>query len=286
MGVPQGTAVSLFLANVATGSLDRELETMPISFARYADDLLIWSTEYEAVSRAASRVQIWADQIGVPINPEKSLGIRLLVPSAALPRAEMSSTDSTVFLSHELGIDRTVPAKKAIRAIRHRVLRYIYDNLIREPLAGTQDMSRLTETDRDYATLMWQLRRYLYGSHSEREVRAFEHGSIPRVRFSGAVARYPYTDDDGPLEELDRWIRLQVWLALRKRESLLAPMVAHSPAPWGYSRTQLSKAWVRSTRTGARVDLRLPSAARMARVVRRAVNVHGSFVAEVENVYG
>ena len=41
-GIPQGTSISLFLANVAAYPLDRKLEALGVGFARYADDTLIW----------------------------------------------------------------------------------------------------------------------------------------------------------------------------------------------------------------------------------------------------
>jgi len=36
-GIPQGTSISLFLANVAPWDLDRSLERLGVSFVRYAD---------------------------------------------------------------------------------------------------------------------------------------------------------------------------------------------------------------------------------------------------------
>ena len=42
-GVPQGTSISLLLANLAAAPLDRELERLGVGFVRYADDTLIWS---------------------------------------------------------------------------------------------------------------------------------------------------------------------------------------------------------------------------------------------------
>jgi RNA-directed DNA polymerase len=51
-GIPQGTSVSLFLANVAAYPLDRKLEGLGVGFARYADDTLIWGDSYDIVCRA------------------------------------------------------------------------------------------------------------------------------------------------------------------------------------------------------------------------------------------
>jgi RNA-directed DNA polymerase len=274
VGVPQGTSISLFLANVATGLLDRKLETMNLDFARYADDLLVWSDDYAAISKGATEIWKWAEAAGVSINPKKSAGIRIVVPPD-VPHAELASTHSVRFLSHNIGLDSVAVGERSIDAIKRRVGRLLYDNLLREPRRGTQDLGRLTDNDRDYATFIWQLRRYLYGSHSETEVRRLETGSIPRVFFTGVVAHFPYTTDDSVLEELDEWIVTQTWLALARREALLRPGVSIIPTPWGLSRDELRRCRSTSGRTGRTVDLRLPSTLRMVRVIRRAVSVHG-----------
>jgi hypothetical protein len=52
-GIPQGTSISLFLANVAAYALDRRLETLGVGFVRYADDTIIWSTVVWSVTVSA-----------------------------------------------------------------------------------------------------------------------------------------------------------------------------------------------------------------------------------------
>ena len=46
VGIPQGSNISLFLANVACFELDREIEQIGVTFARYADDTLIVCDDY------------------------------------------------------------------------------------------------------------------------------------------------------------------------------------------------------------------------------------------------
>lgn len=274
VGVPQGTSISLFLANVATGRLDRKLETMNLDFVRYADDLLVWSDDYAAISKGATEIWNWAEAAGVSINPRKSAGIRIVVPPE-VAQAELASTHTVRFLSHDVGLNSVAVGERTVDAIKRRVERLLYDNLLREPRRGTQNLGRLTDNDRDYATFIWQLRRYLYGSHSETEVRRLETGSIPRIFFTGMVAHFPYTTDDGILEDLDEWIVTQTWLALARREALLRPHVLATPTPWGLSRDDLRRCRSTSGRTGRTVDLRIPSTLRIVKVIRRAVSIHG-----------
>lgn len=273
-GVPQGTSISLFLANLAATPLDRELERLGVSFVRYADDTLIWSRDYGSLCEAVEALHRFSELSQVPINAEKSAGIRLLVP-AETRNVEFAFTRSVDYLGHAAAL-RSLGMKDSAEArVRSRIQRLIYDNLLREPIAGTQDLSRLTGVDRDYVTFIWQLRRYLYGPLNEQQVRRFQSGSIPPMSFQGLMSFFPLVDDQALLLRLDAWIASQVWLAMRKRQRLLAGSRSN-PVPWGIDQRALIGLRARSTRTGAPIDLRLPSVRRIAAVVGRAVQTYGT----------
>ena len=59
LGIPQGSSVSLFLANVACYELDREIEKVGVVFARYADDTLIVTDSYEKADLCAKLLIAW-----------------------------------------------------------------------------------------------------------------------------------------------------------------------------------------------------------------------------------
>lgn len=273
-GLPQGTSVSLFLANVAATPLDRALERLGVGFVRYADDTLIWSRSYDQICRAVEALHVAAQAIGSPINLEKSNGVRLLVPEGAnSKKIEMASTTSIDYLGHTVGL-RSVSMKQAsIRRIKKRVQSLIFSNLLREPYEGTLSTRRLSHVDRDYVAFIWQLRRYLYGPLSENQVRSFQAGTIPPMSFEGAMSFFPLVDDDRTLLELDIWISTQTWLALKKRASLVNRFPA--PTPWGLSRSDLIGFQTTSKRTGDTIDLRIPSVRRISSVIRAAVEVYG-----------
>lgn len=63
-GIPQGTSVSLFLANIAAYPLDRKLENLGVGFARYADDTLIWGESYDVVGRAVNALEETSAEMG------------------------------------------------------------------------------------------------------------------------------------------------------------------------------------------------------------------------------
>jgi RNA-directed DNA polymerase len=280
-GIPQGTSISLALANIATGVLDRKLEQLPVDFIRYADDLLVWSATYDGASRAAEEVLAWAKAARVEINGQKSTGVRLL-QAEGQPPGEIRTVEEVAFLGHAFGIDWVGMTPSSVDHIKDRVSKMIYDNLLREPLNGTQDFSRISLNDRDYVAYVWQLRRYLYGANSESAIRRMLHGRIPKRRYTGAVCRYPYVTSNEQIRELDEWIQHTTARALAKRAKILAPLLGlrPDPKPWSWTIPQLLESKTVSARSGAPVDIRLPTCEKMHAVVQRAVAAHGSSVVE------
>jgi hypothetical protein len=273
-GVPQGTSVSLFLANIAASEIDRNLERLGVGFARYADDTLIWSDDYGRICQAAEVLHEESERIGSPINAEKSPGIRLLVGENS-PTVEMASTRSVDYLGHTISL-RSAKMKEATKTkIKKRLQHLIYTNLLLEPLRNAQEPAQLTDVDRDYVTAIWQIRRYLYGPLSEADIRRFHSGRVPPMSFEGVMSFFPLIDDDVSLRELDAWLASELWLAMRKREKLLAREGLRRPRPLGLGKDALIDYQTTSRRNHQKVDLRIPSFTRMARVIRAAVNTHG-----------
>lgn len=280
-GVHQGTTISLLLANIAATPLDREFERLGVSFTRYADDIVVWSRDYGALSRAVDELHRFADRSRCGINHSKSEGVRLLTSPAA-DLAEFRTTHHVEFLSHRVALRTTSISDRAVALAQETMSGYIYNHLLREPIQGTQDPRRLARgLDRDYVALLSQLRRYLYGSLSEARLRRLLRGPLPpMMSLGGLLGRHPLVNDTEQLRRLDAWLSTQVWLALRKRTQLLGGSVTRTPAPWGYTQAQLATFMTKSTQ-GRRlpVDGRLPSAVRMSELVRRAVRAHGTRVA-------
>jgi RNA-directed DNA polymerase len=274
-GIPQGTSISLFLANVAAWELDRALEGHGVGFVRYADDTLIWSSDYSRICSAVDLLHRHAEAIGVTVNSAKSPGIRLLVPDGAV--GEIAVTYYVDYLGHRIGTDgvRMKPATED--RLRRRVDQMIFNSLLREPIAGTQAMSRLAvNVDRDYVSVIARLRRYLYGDLSEKALRQYQTRGAPLRRFRGVMSAYPLLDDTDALADLDEWILDRLWLAIRKRGALLSSAGATLlPPPHGLSRSDLRNLAVKSARTGQRIDLASPSVRRIANVLADAAARYG-----------
>lgn len=273
-GLPQGTSVSLFLANVVASELDRRLERLGVGFARYADDTLIWSEDYSRVTQAVTALYESSRDIGSPINSKKSPGVSLLVPVDSGP-AEIRSVVSVDFLGHSVTLDKISIRDSAVSRIKRNVQALLFNNLLREPLRRQQSLDRFSRNDKDYATFVWQLRRYMYGPLSEEEVRRFQAGKIRPMSFEGVMSFFPLVDDDCLLQELDQWLSLKTWQVVRKREKLLQAAGLPTPLPIGLSRGDLIGFKSVSSRTGETVDLRLPSFQRMSGVIRTVVRTFG-----------
>ena len=267
-GIPQGTSISLFLANVAAWKMDRALEDHGVGFVRYADDTLIWSTDYGRIVSAVEILETHAAAMDVAINYEKSNGIRLLVAGGV--KSEIARAPSVEYLGYEITLEATSLKKANEEKIKKRIQQLIYETLLREPLAGTQEPTRLAgHLDKDYAMAIARLKRYLYGDLSEREVRKYQAHGAPMRRFKGIMAAFPLLDDEDSLRELDAWLLSCLWLAMRKRATLLEQQWKdfELPPPHGFSREGLRSFKARSARTRETIDLRVPSVRRIARLM-------------------
>lgn len=284
-GIPQGTSISLLLANVAAWELDRELEGQGVGFVRYADDTLIWSTDYARICAAVEVLHQHAEAIGVTINAVKSPGIRLLVPEGAA--GELTVTHYVDYLGHRVTLQGVALKPAADARIRARVDQLIFNTLLREPLNGTQAGWRLPpHVDRDYSSVIARLRRYLYGDLSEKALRQYQARGAPLRRFKGVMSAYPLLDDTDALTELDAWILDRLWLAMRKRGRLLTAAGIHPlPPPHNLNRSELLNFATTSSKTGHRIDLAVPSVRRIASVIADAAARYGPAAVGKASVY-
>jgi len=103
VGIPQGTSISLFLANLTCWRLDSGLEKEGVKFSRYADDTIVWSKDYGKICNAFGLINDFSNSAGIKINPIKSDGISILVKKG-LP-AELQSKIALVFLGYSLSVE-------------------------------------------------------------------------------------------------------------------------------------------------------------------------------------
>lgn len=274
-GLPQGTSISLFLANVAAWPLDRALERLGVSFARFADDTLIWSPDYGRICQAADILLDASRSIGAAVNFSKSDGISILSPADM--KAEMRQKSSVEFVGYSFSQTGIAMRASSVKRMKRRIAKIVFWNLLEQPKKGVIVPSRFAPMiDRDYRVMIYQLRRYLYGSLTELALRRFLARGSPRMHFRGAMAFYPLIDRLGFLADLDGWMLHTIYTALRSRTEILKA-AGHTSLPPPHGLTKASLLGLRGrTRSGVSLDLRMPSFARMGRLLQRASQAYGA----------
>lgn len=274
-GIPQGTSISLFLANVAAYPLDRKLEDLGVGFARYADDTLIWADNYSKICEAVDALEEIGSEMGVELNFNKSEGISILCPENV--PAEFKHKSSVSFIGYEISSDRISIRQSTLKRTKDHLSYLIYSNLLQAPKKGQIVRDCVGGTiDRDYRIMLYQIRRYLYGELSESQLRRFMARQTPLMKYHGVMSFYPIVDDERMLKQIDGWLIGSVHRAMRLRARLLGKAgIAVLPRPHGMSKRQLLALRHREA-DGALWDLRFPSIARVARLMRRAARTYGA----------
>ena len=256
-GVPQGTSVSLFLANVACWELDRALERVGVRFGRYADDTLVWSNSYSKVVQAYDEIRRFSELAGVPINPTKSAGIHLLTRHVT---GEIKTKESVDYLGYCLS-QRAISMKGGrCEKVKEWIAFLAYQNLLQPLKKGIYNSTRLGQLDWDYVVALSQIRRYLYGGLNDETLRRYINGETPHLNFRGLMSYYPLISDSEQLKELDGWMVYVLRQSLRKRQRLWAShsgVVLPGPVPNWIDQIGNLKTWTSSS--GQLFDLRIPS---------------------------
>jgi RNA-directed DNA polymerase len=221
-GIPQGTSISLFLANLACWRLDKKLELEGLRFARYADDTVIWSEDYSKICKSFDIIQQFSSETGVNINFDKSHGISLL-SKKGMPSEFYSKKNSIDFLGYKLSGDYISIKPSSINKIKKHISYLLYKNLI-QPLNKSKLQSIVipnNDMDGDFVTAIMQIRRYLYGNLNESMLKNYLNGSYKRLNFKGLMSFYPLVDDEEQMKELDRWLLSTILNVIQKRAKLL-----------------------------------------------------------------
>lgn len=260
-GIPQGTSISLFLANLACWKLDKQLEKEGLQFARYADDTVVWSRDYSKITKAFDIISKFSYDAGVRINEEKSDGISLLC-SDSMP-AELSSRKSFIeFLGYSISTGNVSIKPASITKIKRQISYILYKHLIQPLKAYPLRAMKVPSGSKDEALLgaMCEIRRYLYGNLSEDMILDYLHGRSNRIFFKGVMSFYPIIDDEAQLRSLDGWLVNAIFKAVHKREKLFRThrMNVKKQLPFSTSRKMFVE-YCNSSAVGDKKLLKIPS---------------------------
>lgn len=230
VGIPQGTSISLFLANLVCWQLDLRIERTGLKFARYADDTVLWSPDYQKICDAFTIINEFSSSAGIQINAKKSDGISLLTKEG-FP-TELKSTKTNIeFLGYSISVDSVSIKEASVRKIKKQISYLLYRNLI-QPLKGSKLKGLIIPSggkDPALLTALMQIRRYMYGGLTDQQLRNYLSGRTKRIYFKGIMSFYPLVNDEGQLRSLDGWIVSVIYRSLRLRVKLLKK--------WGYDRS-------------------------------------------------
>lgn len=275
-GIPQGTSISLFLANLTCWKLDKSFEKEGLKFARYADDTVVWSPDYAAICRAFTCIEAFSREAGVPINSSKSDGISLLARRGLT--TEIASKEQFDFLGYSIGVDRVAIREMAEKRIKKQISYLLYKNLI-QPLKHTPLRGLIIPAnDKDKALLsaISQIRRYLYGGLLHRDIVEYINGHRRTLHFKGIMSFYPLLSDEDQLRALDGWLLSVIDRAIQKRSKLL---LAHRfdrrlSFPFKVKRANIVEEYRRRRIKGKRL-LEVPSFTLIYRALQRGLRESG-----------
>lgn len=221
-GIPQGTSISLFLANVACWRMDRALESEGIRFARYADDTIIWSQSYEKILKSHQIIHNFSKDTGININFKKSEGISQLV-HPEVPSEFSTAKTSFNFLGYKISLESISIREKSIAKIKKQISYILYKNLIKPLLQNNLTGITIPSNNQDPAlrTSIRQIRRYLYGNLNEISLLKYKSNQKMSLQFKGLMSYYPILTNIPQLIELDGWLISTIHKTLRVRKKLL-----------------------------------------------------------------
>lgn len=241
-GIPQGTSISLFLANLVCWELDKKFEKNGLKFARYADDTVIWSLNYNNICNAFSIINDFSKRTNVLINPKKSDGISLLTEKS-LPTELSSSKEFINFLGYSIFVNKVSIKEETVKKIKKQISYILYKNLI-QPLEVEKLKNIIIpnrEKDRDFLTAIMQIRRYLYGGLTDDLLLKYLRGSNKQIFFKGIMNFYPLVSDVEQLNNLDGWLLSVIYRSIQLRKKLLLKHKhdVNNFFPFSFSRNEL-----------------------------------------------
>ncbi len=268
-GTPQGSSVSLLLANLANHDLDVDLTAAAGRFVRFADDVVALCSDYSQAQLIEKCLFDHCRISGLKVNSEKSPGIAVISRKAQ----ELRTFPHFEYLGYRFSPDGLTVPEKSIKRLKIRISRLTNIYLIQYLAAGF-DKSRCSTRDPvhdwDLLGLIYELRRSLYGGLAEAEIEAFIHEGKRLPKMKGLMGFYCLIDDPAPLKEVDGWILSIVRRAMRTRNDILSSKYGVS-CPRPSNRQLATGEWLdpAAWKGEAKPEARMPSLVRGWRAARK-----------------
>ncbi len=268
-GTPQGSSVSLLLANLANHDLDRKLSNSSGSFVRFADDVVALCSSYEAAQSLEKCFLDHCKTSGLTLNTKKSPGIAII----SAVSGEMRTYGYFDYLGYRFEGERlTVPAK-TISRIKARISRLANLYLIYYLKDGFNYKRSSTGNpvfDWDLLGLIYEIRNSLYGGLTEKQINDFIENGKRLPRMKGLMGFYCLLTDSQALRDLDGWILSTVRRAMKERNRILVSKYGYQ-CPTPSNRELATGSWLdlSAWRGGDPPEVRMPSLVRGWRAARK-----------------
>lgn len=270
IGTPQGSSVSLVLANLANHELDMRLEEINGQFARYADDTVVFCYSYEDAIQIYRIFCEHCAATGLKINDSKSPGISIL----SLSQEEMRSSNDFKFLGYGVNKNNLIMHDDVKLKLKRKFSNLINLYLLHYTKKFGANISRVgTGHDWDLIGLIYEIRNIIYGGLSEREIVSSLKGQSRLAKMTGLMSFYALLEDRNGLAEMDGWLSRQIYAASIKRyETGFFPV---TPRSIMNIRNIIDGTWYTADFTGDRLDARLPSFVRGWAAARKYYMTYG-----------
>lgn len=274
-GTPQGSSVSLLLANLANNDLDISLSSKAGKFVRFADDVVALCNTYEEAQIIEKCFFDHCERSSLRINREKSPGIAVISKHPQEVRSD-SHFDYLGYRFCESGL--TIPDKSVIR-LKSKISRLINLYLLQYLNLGFNKFRAETNPhsyDWDLLGLIYELRLSLYGGLSERKIESFINNEPAFRSMRGLMGFYCLLEDSARLKELDGWMLSMTRRALVKRNIILHRDY-HQSCPTPSNKELATGEWLdmHAWRGTDYPDARMPSLVRGWRAARKYFYSYG-----------
>lgn len=219
-GVPQGSSISLFVANAVGHTLDTELDKMSGNYIRYADDSVLVNYSYEDAIGAIAAYREFSRETGVVVNQLKTTGISIF----SMREEEMRTVSNVDFLGYSFSEGNVTISSSGIKRIKKRCAQILYESLLLYPIKfGGLNCKRLdgNKLDWDFVACIHRLRSYINGPYMNTDLEDFLGGKKRIKVLSGCVSYYCLSDAVVEFSRLDGWLAWAIERALVKRAKLI-----------------------------------------------------------------
>lgn len=219
IGTPQGSSISLILANLASHELDIALASSGGKFVRFADDVNAFANDYSNALKIEEAFKQHCRNSGIRINEKKSPGISII----SKKEQEIRTTSSLKYLGYDLTEDGLTIPQTTISKYKAKISRLLNLHLTYYLKFGyNPDRSGISpDFDNDLLGFVAELRRTLYGGLSERQISDFLQNKSEINRMKGIMGFYCLLESSESLRSLDGWVVNVTRRAMVRRREIL-----------------------------------------------------------------